>query len=358
MVQIIKDGAIGGFADFENRSRVALKKLPVIDFSPFSAGGSDEDRRRVGRELHEVCRDIGFFYLSNHGIPNDLMQRVLDLGLKFFELPAEEKMKLHQKHHPGHKGYVGVGGESPETNPDKGVDLKERFLMNRQPIPGESREGIAHPGADVWPGDRLVPGFEATMKDYMGRMVTLAQQMARAFALSLELPQSHFDEMFRYLDGVMPINYYPPLNEAEVERNQWSFSPHSDYGAFTLLLQDSLGGLQARNSDGQWIEIPPIADTFVVNLGDLFAMWTNDIYVSTLHRAANVSNRARVSVPFFCSPHGMTRIECLATCTTPDNPPRHEPVLSGEYLRALIAQSNRTGRAGLSKTTAERFRKS
>src|SRR3954463_14700397 len=108
MVKLIKDGEVGAFADFENRSRVPLRTLPVIDFAAFAASGSESERRRIAGELHEVCVDIGFFYLKGHGVPHALMQQVLDYGLRFFELPVEEKMKLHQKHHVGHKGYVGV----------------------------------------------------------------------------------------------------------------------------------------------------------------------------------------------------------------------------------------------------------
>ena len=292
----------------------------------------------MAREVRDACVNIGFFYLAGHGIPPAQMNALLDQGRRFFERPAEEKMSTHQSKTGGKHGYVTTGGVNATT--DAGADLRERFRVTRDD------------SADLpWPG--AVPGFEKTMKDYMAAMVRLSQDMARVFALSLGLPERHFDDMFRELDGILYLNYYPPLDASET--NRWSFSPHSDYGAFTLLVQDSLGGLQARNAAGDWIDIPPIDGTFVVNLGDLFAMWTNDVYVSTLHRAFNASGQARISVPFFVSPHPATRITCLPTCTGPGNPPRHEPVLSGEYLRSLIAHQNRTGRPGISTNTAERL---
>ena len=129
------------------------------------------------------------------------------------------------------------------------------------------------------------------------------------------------------------INYYPPLDAATVKQNQWSFSPHTDYGGFTLLSQDALGGLQVRNCAGEWIAVPPLEGTFVINIGDLMAMWTNDLYASTLHRAANVSGAARISIPFFASPHPSTVIRCIETCQSPGNPPRYLPVTAGEYVR-------------------------
>ena len=83
---------------------------------------------------------------------------------------------------------------------------------------------------------------------------------------------------------------------------------------------------EALNADGQWIDVPPIPGTFVVNLGDMFQRWTNDLYVSTLHRVTNSSGKARISVPLFNYPHGDTVIECLPTCASPEQPPRHAPV--------------------------------
>jgi isopenicillin N synthase-like dioxygenase len=136
---------------------------------------------------------------------------------------------------------------------------------------------------------------------------------------------------------------------------QWNFSPHTDYGAFTLLLQDSLGGLEALNADGQWIDVPPILGTFVVNLGDMFQRWTNDLYVSTLHRVTNSSGKARISVPLFNYPHGDTVIECLPTCASAEQPPRHAPVVAEAYNRELADRAAKTGRPGVSAVTAARL---
>jgi isopenicillin N synthase-like dioxygenase len=169
------------------------------------------------------------------------------------------------------------------------------------------------------------------------------------------LPEHYFDEMFRYPGGTMIFNYYPPSDPSTFDEDQWNFSPHTDYGAFTLLLQDSLGGLQARNSAGDWIEVPPVEGTFVVNLGDMFQMWTNDLYVSTLHRVVNASGKARLSVPFFNYPHGRTVIRCLETCCSTDTPPKHEPVIAEEYNRMLADRAARTGRPSVSALTAKRL---
>jgi isopenicillin N synthase-like dioxygenase len=353
------------YADFDNRflrkddrfavERKPLERLPIIDLSPFVQGRAIGERQAVARKLREVCVDIGFFYLEGHGIPQQELDEVVAWGHRFFELPAAEKMKVHCNLNSWKQGYVGIGGANPEANPDKAADLKERFYMNRDVLPGEPTEYRGATGSSQWPPPGALPGFEAFMRAHICKRYDAARHLLHAFALSLDLEEAYFDRWFHYLSATFVLNYYPPLDTANLKETQWSFSPHTDYGSFTLLSQDALGGLQVRNSAGEWIDVPPVPETFVVNLGDLFATWTNDLYASTLHRAANVSGKARISVPFFVSPQGATLVSCLETCQGPDNPPRYEPVQAEAYIRALTTQATKTGRPGLSTRTRQRF---
>jgi isopenicillin N synthase-like dioxygenase len=201
----------------------------------------------------------------------------------------------------------------------------------------------------------VLPGFAPLLKGHIARRVALAQALARAFALSLDLPEDHFDRMFARLGCVLMFNWYPPLPREDFAKSRWSFSPHTDYGAFTLLTQDALGGLEVRNTAGEWIAVPPTPDDFVVNLGDMFAMWTNDLYMSSLHRVIHFGPESRLSAAMFTYPHGSTTIECLPTCTGPGNPPRYPPVVARDYDSAMVAQANRTGRPAISARTAERL---
>ncbi|HJP69785.1 MAG TPA: 2OG-Fe(II) oxygenase family protein, partial [Sphingomicrobium sp.] len=168
--------------------------------------------------------------------------------------------------------------------------------------------------------------------------------------------EGYFDEYYVEMGYNVLINYYPPIATDGLKTNKWSFSPHTDYGSFTLLSQDSLGGLQVRNSAGTWIDVPPVENAFVVNLGDLMAMWTNDLYASTLHRALNVANVARISIPFFVSPNPNSLIKTLPTCEDADHPSKYPPVKAGEHLRKLIEQADQTGQAGISENTATRLK--
>src|SRR5262249_16345545 len=159
--------------------------------------------------------------------------------------------------------------------------------------------------------------------------------LARGFALSLDLPESYFDASFAQMGCVLMFNHYPQLDAVSRAADKWSFSPHTDYGAFTILLQDSRGGLQVRNAAGDWIDAPPQPGRFVVNIGDMFAMWSNDLYVSTLHRVLNFNDAERLSLAFFTYPQGLTEIRCIETCTGPGNPPRYAPVQAETYNRQL-----------------------
>lgn len=331
--------------------REAVKRLPVIDVSSFISGNDAATRRRTAMELRAACINVGFFYISGHGIPKQELDDCESLAHRFFELPLDVKMKFGSQA-AGRPGFVRVGGVNPAATAGKNPDIKERFVMVRD----LTAESLASPSLAHWPSDDVLPGFTRFMQGHLQNRTRLAHALALAFALSLFVSEDYFDPYFKEMALVSVINYYPSLDAAALSRSQWSFSPHTDYGGFTLLSQDSIGGLQVKNSVGDWIDAPPIENTFVVNIGDLMARWTNDVYTSNLHRAANVSGVARVSVPFFASPHPDAFIECIETCQSADRPPRHPGVTCGEYLRRLITQSDSTGRPGISERTAERLK--
>jgi isopenicillin N synthase-like dioxygenase len=357
MAETIRDGDVARYADYDNRvltrgtsqERHGVSRLPVIDIAPFVSGGTADERRRVARELRQACIDIGFFYVSGHGIASSELDELLALGRRFFEQPHEVKMKAHQGLSRSREGFWTPGGlDGKAVSPD----IKERFQYNVAPPELVTEAARRRTGDPRWPD---MPGFEAFIRTHAAKRATLARQMVRAFALSLELAEDYFDAVYRNLNGSFLYNYYPPIEPEKLRPDQWSFSPHTDYGMFTILSQDDTGGLQTRNAAGEWIDVPPIEGTFVVNVGDTLQMWTNDLYVSTLHRAANTYGRARISAVFFTEPQEDTLISCLPSCQGPGNPPRYEPIVAGDYTRMLIEQAHRTGRPGVSQRTAERF---
>lgn len=329
--------------------RSAIDRLPIIDVSALLAPGDREARSRVGREIRQACIDIGFFYISGHGFSEAEMEETLEHGRRFFSLPLETKMRSAVTATSEKMGFLQVGGMNPAANTAKRPDLKERLFLPRAPEPGETP-----PPPAPWPSEDVLPGFAGFVNVQIAKKVLLARSLARGFALSLELEENYFDEYYSRPGVVNALNYYPPVGPATAGEQQWGFSPHTDYGSFTILLQDDHGGLQAENSDGQWIDVPPIPGTFVVNVGDLLERWTNNFYVSTLHRAINLKPEPRISNSFFVYPDPASEIRCLDTCQSPGNPSRFEPVNSGAYIESLFSQVFRTGSAARSERTASR----
>jgi isopenicillin N synthase-like dioxygenase len=363
---LVAEDDVGLYADFDNRfsthddrfgiDREAITSLPVIDISPLFDGGDAGARARVGQAIRDACINIGFFHITGHGIAQSELDELVDWVHRFFSLPVDDKNRLHKDHSPRKFGYMPIGGLTPDANPDHAADLKENFNMPREPLSGEPESQARIIGDPQWPGPGLLPGFEEFMKAHIQR-VGITHALARGFSLSLGLEDNYFGASHRYHGGTCLLNYYPSLTPDKMNRTQWSSSPHSDYGSFTLLSQDSLSGLQVRNAAGHWIDVPPISDTFIVNIGELFAVWTNDLYTPSLHRAINTSGKARVSVPYFVNAQGDTIVQCLETCQGPDNPPLFAPVSAGDHSRALVEQSFRTGRPGVSVRTAQQLKK-
>jgi isopenicillin N synthase-like dioxygenase len=265
-------------------------------------------------------------------------------------------MKLHSNNSAARLGYRPLGGPNPGAAGDKSPDIKERFHMAREVLPGEPLDGRRDAGLSQWPDEATLPGFASLMRAHIRARCEVARHLARAFALSLDLDESAFDAIYRYPGGSVVLNYYPPIDPAAAQDAQWSFSPHADYNAFTLLYQDALGGLQVMNAAGAWIDVPFMPGTMVVNIGDLFQSWTNDLYTSTLHRVLNKSAAARISVPHFASPNGAAVIECLPSCTGPGNPPRYKPIRAEDFVATMLAEAYRTGLPALGAKTAERLR--
>ncbi|HEY1503396.1 MAG TPA: 2-oxoglutarate and iron-dependent oxygenase domain-containing protein [Stellaceae bacterium] len=334
-------------------SRHALESLPVIDIAPFLDGGSDTERAAVARELRRVCIDIGFFYLVGHGISNAELDETLSRGRDFFRLPLAQKQPL--LFNKARYGYFPLGGANEYG---KAGDLKERFSCTREAIPGEPEDGNFGAGQSCWPDDSVLPGFRDFFQAHIEKRAALTRALARVFALSLDLRQDYFDAAFAHLGCVLMFNHYPKIGGPTDTRDpaRWSFSPHTDYGAFTLLSQDQLGGLQVRNAAGDWIDVTPLAGSFVINIGDMFAMWTNDLYKSSIHRVMNFNDAERLSLAFFTYPQGLTEIACLPSCMSPGNPPRYAPVQAEAYNRALVAHAASAGKPGLSTRTEERLR--
>ncbi|MBF1801971.1 isopenicillin N synthase family dioxygenase [Alloalcanivorax profundimaris] len=305
--------------------------IPVIDFGPFLHGGA-EDRQAVARAMRQASADWGFFYLSNHGVPADLLRRSFQASQDFFALPEAEKQSVAWQTASSNRGYVAVRRERLDAS--KPGDLKEAFNAGPETGPDDLPEEERPYRLNRWPAGH--PAFRATVMELMDGCVAASNRVLSAFALALDLPDGFFVDSHDQLHHTLRLLHYPPLPEGfQPQGGERRAGAHTDYGSITLLFQDGIGGLEVRTRDGEWITAPPIPDTVVVNTGDLMQRWTNHVFCSTPHRVSPFTAAGspdRYSIAFFCHPNPDAEIRCIESCADADNPPRYPPILAGDHL--------------------------
>lgn len=326
------DKAVAGEA-----KRVSFDSIPVVDIGPLS-GGDRRAMERVAAALDHACRNIGFFYIKNHGVPQAVIERVCAEAARFFALPLDDKMKIYfrKARHYG-RGYVPLLENKPDPTMAK-ADLHEAFELSLE-LPADDPDylaGCKMYGPNQWPED--LPGFRAGIYAYYEAIRELGRTLFRAFAIALDLPDDYFEDKIDKPMGQLRVIRYPP-QEGPIDGEQWGIGAHADYECFTILWQDEVGGLEVVNSAGDWIEAPPIPGTFVVNIGDMLARWTNDIYASTVHRVLNRSGQERYSFPFFYGANYDTVVTCLESCRDEGQPPKYPPTSAGEWAVVNIRQA-------------------
>jgi isopenicillin N synthase-like dioxygenase len=193
-----------------------------------------------------------------------------------------------------------------------------------------------HFSPNLWPV--RPPGLRHVYEAYYRVMDALAIDLMRLFAMALDLPEHYFDSSVdRSISRLRVRNY--PAPETTPEPGQLRAGAHSDYGSLTILkTEDRPGGLQVQSSTGEWLDVPHRPGCFVVNIGDMLARWTNDRWVSTLHRVVNppveqAAASRRQSLVFFQNPNYDAVVACLPSCTDAGHPPKYPPTTSGEHLR-------------------------
>jgi isopenicillin N synthase-like dioxygenase len=319
--------------------------VPVIDLSPWRSGGADA-RRALAREVDRTCREIGFMVIAGHGIDAGLIASVEATSRAFFDLPLEEKMRIVRPAPDVTRGYLPLKAEVlVRSRGYDGVgDLNESLMIGPVDVPVD----VAHtayytaPAAgrhfapNLWPGQPA--GLRAAYESYYRAMEVLACDLMQLFALALDLPEIFFDaSVDRHISRLRVRNYPAPL--VPPEPGQLRAGAHSDYGSLTILKPENRpGGLQVQASDNTWSDVPHVPESFVVNIGDMLARWTNDRWVSTLHRVVNppperAAESRRQSLVFFHNPNYDAVVSCLPSCAGPANAPKYPPTTSGGHLR-------------------------
>jgi isopenicillin N synthase-like dioxygenase len=260
---------------------------------------------------------------------------------EFFDLPLAEKTRLARPSLDVARGYIGVDEESLARSRDPkahGSDLNESFMIG--PVDPPARDYAYAPEAgkhftpNLWPDEPA--SLRAVWTEYYRTMGSLAHLLMRIFAVALELPEHFFDDKIDRHISRLRVRNYPAQLTAPVA-GQIRAGAHSDYGSLTVLAtEDKPGGLQVCNAAGEWVDVPIVPGCFIVNIGDLLARWTNDTWVSTLHRVVNPpagvgAGSRRQSLVFFHNPNYDARIDNLM----PGQAAKYPSTTSGDHLRQL-----------------------
>ena len=309
--------------------------IPIIDI-----GDIDQiDGPGLGsivRQIRGAYSTAGFAYIVNHGVDSNLIKDLFQKSREFHALPHSQKLKIELNEL--HRGFIPIN-----TSTDKNSKLaeitkpnqSESFIMMREA--GETDPGVKAgdylAGSNQWP-EGLV-GFRETVTAYHDVLTELGHKMCRAIALAMGADVAAFSSLFAPPTTFLRLLHYPP-QPPDLPRDIYGSAPHTDFGCITILAQDEIGGLQVRNSLGQWIDAPFIPGSFVMNVGDMLNRWSNGLLLSTPHRVINRSGQERYSCPFFFDPGVNVEVAPLASCITPDNPQRFDEIVYGEYLRAEL----------------------
>jgi len=327
---------------------MTLLTVPIIDLAPYFSG-SPPERAELARRVDEACRSIGFLVITNHGIPPALIQRVSAVSRQFFDLPLSQKRKVDRPRDDAVRGYSAVGEEglSYSLEEETPGDLKESFSIGPSDVPeDEYHRGAAagpHFEPNSWPD---IPGFREACEAYFLAMADLSRSLMRIFALALSLPEHFFDDKIDKHISMFRVLSYPPQREAPLP-GQLRAGAHSDYGSLTIVLPDDKG-LQVLNKAGDWVDVPMIDGGLVVNIADLMMQWTNDQWVSTMHRVVNppfetAGTNRRQSLVFFHQPNYDAIVECLPSCLAPGEKARYAPISSGDHLKSKFVKQTTFG---------------
>jgi len=323
--------------------------FPIFDLEAFQRA-DDDSKRALGRDVDLICRSTGFLAVGNHGVAQPVIDAAWEAAGAFFSLPGEMKRKAAAPYAGYPYGYLGPETEAlaKSRGVDTPPDLKESFNGGPEAVP----DGISDPDAlgfcyaeTIWPD--APPDFERAWRAYYRAMEDLAERIMRVFAVALGLPEDYFGPFIdRPISALRALNY--PAQSVVPKPGQLRAGAHTDYGSLTILLpQAGSRGLEILSASGEWRPVPAVPGAFVINIGDLMARWTNDRWVSTLHRVVNPPPQEggperRQSFAFFHQPNWDAEIRCLESCLEPGASARYEPVLSGPYLMSKFQATTKS----------------
>ncbi|KAJ6813295.1 flavonol synthase/flavanone 3-hydroxylase-like [Iris pallida] len=307
--------------------------IPLVDLSPLLAGAGGDQRGSPAppwlvEQVEGACRDWGFFQVVNHGVPTGPLERVRSAAEEFFALAAEEKRRVRRDE----ENPLGYNDKEYTKNVRDWKEMfdftaDERMLIPASAEPGEKRLVEIK---NRWP--EYPPELREACKEYTKAVEGLAYKLLELISLTLNLPAKRLNGYFEESTSIIRLLHYPPCPSPHLAMG---VGRHKDSGGLTVLTQDEVGGLEVkRKSDGEWVRIKPIPNSYIVNIGAIIQVWSNDKYESVEHRVAVNSEKERFSVPFFLNPAHDTMVRPLEELVSEEAPAKYHEYNWGMFLKA------------------------
>lgn len=281
---------------------MAFHEIPVVSLAEWT--GASGDRAAFAEELRQICHEVGFFRVVDHGVDPAFLDEYFAVLRAFFALPDDVKAQIDKANSPWFRGWERVGAELT----DNSVDHREQIdiwteLAPR--APGVEPAYLRLEGPNQWPDEATVPGFRRLVERFQTEMGAIADELMEAMCTALGLPVDHLRQLFgERRMSLVKLIHYPPTPPGEAGVNA-----HHDTGFLTLLWQHGVPGLQVQNPDGDWIDVPADGDAVVVNLGEMLQSMTGNYFVATTHRV--IAGQERYSSGYFHGPELATPLEPL-----------------------------------------------
>jgi isopenicillin N synthase-like dioxygenase len=322
--------------------------VPEIDISGFLAG----DKIASGvifNQVNEALRNFGFFTITGHSVDEQLISRLSVNAKAFFDLPDPQKQHFKSLRNSISRGYVGMGKENLGRTYDGSqlIDVKEQLAFGRFDVPDtpyyQQPFAVTAFEPNILP--TTPPDLDVHVRLYYSSMERLTVSLLQIFAGALGVDENFFVESFDKHTSVMRIINYPDQSSMSIDASRTRSGAHTDYGALTILLAErAVGGLQIKLPNNAWVDVQPPPNSLIINIGDLLAMWTNDLWVSTLHRVVNPpvspgQSTRRLSVAYFAHANYDALIRCIPTCADTAHGARYPPILAGEHRAAKVRMS-------------------
>ena len=302
-------------------------QIPKIDISEIE---EKEFSRTLLQDFFSAYNKYGFGYIINHGIEKTLIEQLFQVSKQFHSQPLSEKMRVALDHN--HRGYIAIN-TSTDVN-SKLADVKkpnqsESFMMMREDK--SELPDVYLSGPNQWP---KLENFKEVLEKYTCNMTKLGRNLMRLALLSSGVRDLSVMQSLDTPTIWLRLLHYPPISKNSPS-DLYGSAPHTDFGCLTILAQDEIGGLQVQTREGEWIDVPKLEGSFVVNVGDMLSRYTNGLLRSTPHRVINKSGKERFSCPFFFDPHTNAVVQPLKGT----GKPKFSPINFGEFLREELEAS-------------------